>query len=761
MGASCLYSATSKETRQDKQQQTRLSYEELGEQFYQKHFQTVGSNPAASISDLKQSAAYFAKASQVMKAASSLARIGQIYTNLGMHQMALEYLLEVYKILQNQPASAQVAWLYSDIGNVYFGMEQTDLAEPYYWQGLRMMKSLDDTFGQSVMLNNIGFCKMKQAKPDSALAFYQKALKLRESTKDRFAIYHSLNFLGETYHSMGNTALAQQYYLKVFNDLMTPAEPSDASNALRASTAISLHKLYKQLNKTEFADKYIEEAINILSLEQDSFRLNDVLKLKAESLLKQGNSILASGIYEQIYLSASKNGFLEQAKNAAYQLGTIYLQQDNHAKALQYWNYYAAYYDSLYAQRSPATLVRLHSSVQNNLKELENQELKTRQRNNTRFAIITMILLGIIILLFVRSAYADKRHIKRLHQLADASFEGIIFHDNGIVLEVNDRFLDILGLTRTDCIGHHITGVTNLDVDSSIDKHVKAGGIQNYELEVETKYRGILCLEIMSRPYTYINKRVRVAAIRDITEKKRFITTLLETQKQLKDLNATKDKLFSIIAHDLQNPFSAIIGFSEMLRENIEKFTPAQVYDMIVQVHETSTATHNLLQNLLEWAKIQIGAESIYPIKFAILPAINDAVFLIKAPLAAKEISLRIKCGEEVKIYADALMLHSILNNLLSNALKFTPPKGEITITVSQNDTTTIEISDTGIGMETELLSNLFKVESIRSRKGTNNESGTGIGLILCKEMIALHNGTIEVSSFPNQGTQFRISFPA
>ena len=759
-GFNTFYCATKGDVRQGKGKQTKLSYADLGDYYLQRHYQNINSNPASSISDLKLSAKFYVSASLVSKAADSLTKIAGIYTTLGIHQLALEYLLEVNQMLRNHPKSAQNAWLYSEIGNVYFAMKLTDLAEPYYWQGLKTMKSMKDTFGQSVMLNNIGMCKMEQEKPDSALAYYSEALELRESAKDRFPIYHSLNFMGEAHHKLGNQDLALQYYTKVFEDLAVPATSIKESNALRATSALSLYQLYNELSKSKTADKYLEAALSILTAEKDSFRLNSTLTIKAKNVLRRGSLTDASEIYKSIYATAHKNSFFEQAKDAAYALGNIYLAQNNSAAAAEYVEIYKAYNDSLFAMRSPETLVRLHSSVQNSLHELQNRELINKQLITIRFSIVIFVLLLVIILLFLKSAMANKRNSQRLRQLADASFEGIFMHNNGIIVEVNDRFWETLGLTREECIGHHVTEVANLKVDKSVNEHAQAGGIQNYEVEVVSKARGILNLEIMSRPYTYNKNKVRVVAIRDITEKKRFITTLLETQKQLSELNATKDRLFSIIAHDLRNPFSAIIGFSEVIRNNLDKFSTEELYDMIVQVHETSTTAYVLLQNLLEWAKIQIGAVNMFPLNHRLLPIIQTTVSLTKVPLATKEISLVVNCPDDIHIFADAQMLHSILNNLISNAVKFTMHKGEITITVFQDHATIIHIKDTGIGMDDDTLQNLFKIESICSYKGTDNESGTGIGLILCKEMIDLHEAKIEVKSNIGKGSEFIVSFP-
>ncbi len=739
---------------------TSVRAEQLGEQHFQQHYRTLTSDPADAIRNLRLSATYFTQASQLMKAASSLARIGQIYTNLGLYNLALEYLLKVNRMLAGQPPSSQIAWLYSDIGNVYYAMGQTDLAEPYYWQGLRMMKSLKDSFGESVMLNNIGLCKIKHGDTENAFSFFRQALKLREASANRFAVLHSWSVIGEAYQSIGNHDLALHYFHKVYDGLTNNISPADASISLKATTAISMSKLYRELGDHAIADKYLEDAGKLLEESQDIFRLNEVLLMKADKLVEDKKADKAKALYLKVFAGATANGFLEQARNAAKELGQIYMLDNDKHKALEYWDYYATYYDSLYAQRSPADLVRLHSSVQNDLKELENKELKRRQVLRTRFTVSTLALLILIIILFIRGTWVNKKHILGLRQLADAAHEGILIHTNGYIIEVNNRFTEMLGLSRADCIGHRIDEINNLVVDSSLMDHVREGGEQNYEIDVVTPNMGKRQLEIMSRPYNYLNKKVRVASVRDITEKNEFIRALLETQKKLKDLNSTKDKLFSIIAHDLKNPFSAIIGFSEVMMNNQDKFNADQVHEMVSLIHQTSGTAYALLQNLLQWAKLQIGAVYMYPREQTVLPIIHEVLSLHKASLTAKDQRVSIDCHEDVIIYADTYMLHSVLNNVLGNAIKFSYPNSEIIIRVLSGEQTVIEVQDKGMGMDEDTLSTLFRIDMLQSRPGTNKERGTGIGLILCKDMVEKHGGSIYVESKAGEGSIVKVFFP-
>ena len=737
-----------------------MSDVQLAEHYYKKHRELLSSHPIAAIAELKKSASYYLKATNMPKAASVLAEIGQVYTALNMHYLALEYLLEVDKMLSGQAQSLQSAWLYSDIGNVYFAMEQIDLAEPYYWRGLRVMENQNDIFGQSVMLNNIGMCKMKQSKPNEALDFFKKSLILRESTNNRFSIYHSMKFLGDANMAMGNTELAEEYYLKIFNDLVSPADPFASSQALRASSALSIFDLYSEDRSLAQAEKFLDAAISITRTINDAYRLNTVLLQKAKLQRENNRHIDANNTLSKVFQTAAENSFIDQAKQASQELVSLNLELGNLSDARRFWQSYTAYNDSIMAAQSPDRFIRLHSSVQNNLKDIENKELKHRQRSNLILLFTTIVSLMIIVLLLAKAYYDDRKHIKRLHQLADASFEGIIVHDNGVVKEVNKMFLEMLDLQREDCIGRHITDVKNLSIEDKIKEHIKKGGIQNYELEAYTPGKGKIYLEVQSRPYTYISDQVRVAAIRNITERKQFVKSLIDAQIKLKELNSTKDKLFSVIAHDLKNPFSAIMGFTEVMRDNLDKFSQEQIHEMISMVHDTSTSAYNMLQNLLEWARIQIGASPFHPHNNNLTSAIKEAVSLAKAHSSAKAISISINCPDNTKVYADRNMLAMMLNNLISNAIKFTNNNGCISISVQQNDYTAIKVQDNGIGMTEEQIGNLFKIENISSRIGTNHERGTGIGLILCKEVIDLHGGSIMVESEVGKGSCFTICLP-
>lgn len=248
---------------------------------------------------------------------------------------------------------------------------------------------------------------------------------------------------------------------------------------------------------------------------------------------------------------------------------------------------------------------------------------------------------------------------------------------------------------------------------------------------------------------------------RDITERKKIESALIESERELRELNATKDKLFSIIAHDLRSPFNNIIGCSELLIEKVndDTFTESEKYLNIINSSANNTLV--LLDNLLNWAKSQIGKISFNPVKLIFSNIIMEVLKIEKPIAKAKNISLNYFTADEIEVYADENMLKIILGNLISNAIKFTKHGGEIRVfAILIKDWVEITISDNGIGMNEEKLQKLFNISSNSSTIGTANEQGSGLGLLLCKEFIEKLQGEISIKSIEGKGSEFKFTVP-
>jgi signal transduction histidine kinase len=249
-----------------------------------------------------------------------------------------------------------------------------------------------------------------------------------------------------------------------------------------------------------------------------------------------------------------------------------------------------------------------------------------------------------------------------------------------------------------------------------------------------------------------------------LEERQQFIEEqsekLLESNEKLTKLNATKDKFFSIIAHDLKNPFTSILGFCEILFVRYEKMDDTKRKQLLGVVYESSNNLYKLLENLLEWARSQTGSIKYEPKGFLLNELIVTNISLVKNLAFEKNLEMKQNLKDDIKLFGDKNMINTVIRNLIANAIKFTET-GSITIDAVQNDSETkVSIIDTGVGISVEKQGKIFDVMSSKSTQGTKGETGTGLGLIICKEFIEKHGGAISVSSEPGKGAVFYFTIP-
>ncbi len=228
--------------------------------------------------------------------------------------------------------------------------------------------------------------------------------------------------------------------------------------------------------------------------------------------------------------------------------------------------------------------------------------------------------------------------------------------------------------------------------------------------------------------------------------------------KELEKLNQSKDKFFSILAHDLRNPFNSILGSLEILNSEYHHLSEADRFQLIRLTRESAQATDNLLANLLDWSIIQRGKIVLEKEPCNIAGLVQESVDVHQNLALHKEIVINTNVNGEV-VFIDKKTIQIVINNLLSNAIKFTPEKGSVLISGRRVDGYfQLVVQDNGIGIPPEILESLFKIDATQSRPGTNHEPGTGLGLILCKDFTELNGGQISVTSEVNKGSCFQVS---
>ena len=236
---------------------------------------------------------------------------------------------------------------------------------------------------------------------------------------------------------------------------------------------------------------------------------------------------------------------------------------------------------------------------------------------------------------------------------------------------------------------------------------------------------------------------------------------LKEKNAQLHELNASKDKFFSIISHDLRSPFTALLGHTELIAEQFELYTPEELREHVIQIRASAQKLYALLENLLTWSRIQRGLMQYHPETLDLHEVALDNVELFMTRARQKTITLNNYIQTNSLVYADYSMVSTIFRNLTSNALKFTPADGSVTLSATQNESYwEISIADTGIGIPEETFPQLFQLDRQYTGVGTNGEKGTGLGLILCKELVEQQQGRLWFKSTIGAGTTFFFTLP-
>lgn len=238
-----------------------------------------------------------------------------------------------------------------------------------------------------------------------------------------------------------------------------------------------------------------------------------------------------------------------------------------------------------------------------------------------------------------------------------------------------------------------------------------------------------------------------------------------ESHKKLQELNSTKDRLLSVIGHDLKNPFSSILGFSELLLELLSDISTHESYKDLQQyansIYVSSKKTYELLNNLLEWSRIQLGNIRFSPQKLSVISIVEAAIFQLTYAIKQKQIDLQKDVPESIALEADLIMISSVIQNLLSNAIKYSHNGGEIKILARvENNNLYFSIQDFGVGIDESDIRKLFSSEKHFSTKGTAHELGPGLGLLLCKDFLEIHNGKIFVQSKKDDGSTFSFRIP-
>jgi PAS domain S-box-containing protein len=359
--------------------------------------------------------------------------------------------------------------------------------------------------------------------------------------------------------------------------------------------------------------------------------------------------------------------------------------------------------------------------------------------------------------------------IKRLNTAIEKSASSfIITNSNAEIIYVNEYFTKLTGYSPDEVLGKTPkilnSGFHSETFYKELWDTINQGKIwkgdfynkkKNGDLYLETATIAPIFDEGGDKIINFVSNK------QDITKSMLQMAALRQSEQKLTEMNATKDKFFSIVGHDLMNPFNALLGFSNLLTEALKMKDMEDALKYSVIIKQSSQIILNLLHDLLIWSKAQSGKIKYNPALIHISDLINVTLSLLMPGAQNKKITLQTDVEENIKAFIDYNMISSVIRNLVDNALKFTNQAGNIKITAKiNNGALCITVSDNGIGIDENQISNLFQIDKSYTTKGTKHERGSGLGLIISKEFIDIHKGKIWAESTPGKGSDFHFTIP-
>ncbi len=354
--------------------------------------------------------------------------------------------------------------------------------------------------------------------------------------------------------------------------------------------------------------------------------------------------------------------------------------------------------------------------------------------------------------------------LKRFRVAIDSSADNIflIDYDYQNFIDVNESACQNLGYSREELLEISPQEINYEFTQEKMQRllHESFEQNKNRDFTVESIHQrkdgSVFDVEVFFKCVHIESEKILVAVARDITERNKIKEKLQDYTNELKEINESKDKFLSIISHDLRGPFLGLNGYTQMLIEDYDTLSKDEIMSFLHKIHDSSRDLYTLVDNLLKWSRLELGKIPYDPMSFNLYDEMEPLIKLLTGVAHKKDIILENQLQKEVYPYADRLMLISVMQNLISNAIKFTLKKGKVKIySYVDNGSIFIQVEDNGVGMPKKVINKLFSIDKEFTSRGTDGEKGTGFGLIIAREMVTKMGGEIWVESEPDKGTKF------
>lgn len=633
-------------------------------------------------------------------------------------------------------------------GDVFYNNKQLDSANIYYKKALIEAEGAKSKLHIANCLYWIGDCYQVKDKYREAIIYYNKSIDLYKEIEETGNVAKVQNFIGTSYYSLNEEDKAIAYYFKSLKNFK-----SINNNDGVAINYIDIGNLYYDLGNYDFAKRYFNDALVIYETLDDEYGILTCYTNLGNVSADSGANL--QGI--QFYLKSieiEKELNKEDSFAANYNnIGDCYLDMNRLIEAEDY------FFKSLDIAIDIDDR-ELQEILYLNLTELSNRKGNFRKSiffatKGIEISKITKSLdVQLDILGFLALAY---------EKLGDKSMSLQLLKKCN---KLKDSIKDVDKIKRVQLFN------TLNELEKSnfiIDELSEKGRITEVRLQNEKKFTYVLVFSmvvfallivVLIYQQTSIKKAYNLLEFKSHQINK-MNDEIKSQANNLEQMNKTKDKFFSIIAHDLKNPFNSIKGFTDLLIENIGSYDEEKRLRFLKIIKGSTTKASDLLSNLLIWASSQSGNLKYNPEKLEVIQQVSNVISLLEIQAINKEISIFNNVHHNLFVFADKNMLETILRNLITNSIKFSNSGDSINVSsLFDENSVKILIKDQGVGMTEEATSKLFSVDNISSHIGTGNEQGSGLGLVLCKDFVEKHGGEISVTSTLNKGSVFKFTLP-
>ncbi|MFP4023713.1 MAG: tetratricopeptide repeat protein [Thiohalospira sp.] len=647
--------------------------------------------------------------------AQSQKNIALVYQNNNDNQLALDFMKKSLSNYQKVGNKTLIANCLNQMGNVYRKINVLDQALETYLNALKIRQEVGNNSQIAASLNNIGIIYDEINNYKKALDFYTQSLELKNELGDNKDIAYAHHIIGNTYLNLNQYTKALENYIRA----LELREKIDDKIGI-ATSLKSLGNVYLKLNDLEKSLIYLNEALKIREEIGDMKGVSDVLNDLGNYYFTTNNYLKAADYFKQTIDITEKTG--DQYLNAlcSRKLGEIYLSQGYDIEGFE-------------LIEKSLTIGQL----------IDNFELI----KNAYYSLYY---------------YYDKRGDKT--RALDYFINYSVIKDSIIARNNSQKILEIqmnyeLGKSQSEI----------LRIEEEISELTAEKTIRELELKRQKYARNLSILITLITLISgliiliqfLLKRKTNILLQEKIKEVDQSNQRLKESEENLKILNATKDKFFSIIAHDIRNPFNAVYGLTEHLAKNFDQFSKDELKTPIELIHQSADDLLELLDNLLHWSRAQRGKLEFVPREVNLHDIVNKNINLLKINAEKKAIEIISEIKPKEEIIADYDMLMAIFRNLISNAIKFSYKNSKVYIkSEDSNNEKVISVIDQGIGITSENIKKLFRIDIHYSTTGTSEEQGSGLGLILCREFVEKHGGKIWVESEENKGSTFKFTIP-